>query len=46
MKYAVDDDSPSKCGVPDAEYEILSKVVDKSAHAASLKPVEEGAIVL
>ena len=46
MKYAVDDDSPSKCGVPDAEYEILSKVVDKSAHAASLKLVEEGAIVL
>ena len=27
MKYAVDDDSPSKCGVPDAEYESLSKVV-------------------
>jgi ribosomal protein S18 acetylase RimI-like enzyme len=46
MKYAVDDDSPSKCGVPDAEYEILSKVVDKAAHAASMKLVEEGAIVL
>ena len=42
----MDDDSPSKCGNPDAQHEILSKVVDKAAHAASLALVEEGAIVL
>ena len=46
MKYVVDADSPSACGVPDAEHEILSKVVNKEAHAAALALVEEGAIVV
>jgi len=46
MKYAPDADSPSQCGDPDAAHEILSKVVDKAAHAAALALVEEGAIVV
>jgi GNAT superfamily N-acetyltransferase len=46
MKYAPDADSPSQCGNPDAAHEILSKVVDKAAHAAALALVEEGAIVV
>ena len=44
MKYGVDEDSPSRCGVPDAAHEILSKVVDKAGHAAALALVEAGDI--